>query len=356
MKATDARSLSEETLEVLRKQAHRLREDGRTWAEIASIVGVHISTLMSWARRFGIGTDKALGEVASARRGRRFGEGRRLSLVDEVALREHIVCGPPTALGLAHALWSRRAVQQAVRLKFGLDMPIRTVGEYLRRWGFTPQRPAKRALEQRPEQVRQWLETDYPAIVRRAKQEQAQVHWADETAVRQDTAWTRGYAPAGHTPLIEHATKRPTPGITMISALSNQGLLQFSLHDGAINTERFIDFMAGLVHDMPSKVFLIVDNLPAHRARRVHQWLQDKTEHIELFYLPPYSPQMNPDEWVNRDLKTELRTRPATSDRDALKCIARRFMEHLSSMPQRLMNYFGNQHVAYACSHRRYCL
>ena len=358
-KMTDGRSLSEESLELLRRQAHRLRlEDKRTWSEIASIVGVHLSTVMGWARRFDIGSAaiSAL-EVASAQRGRRLGQHRTLELADEVQLREIVVEGTPSALGLPYALWSRRAVHEAVKVKFGVDMPIRTVGEYFRRWGFTPQRPAKRAIEQQPAQVQQWLVVDYPAIVQRAKAEGALVHWADETAVRQDTAWVRGYAPAGCTPVLEHATRRASPAITMISALSNQGLVRFGFHDGAINAERFIGFMADLVRDTtPTKVFLIVDRLPAHRAVKVHDWLQGNKARIELFYLPAYSPQMNPDEWINRDLKTELRTRPAARDRDTLKTIAQRFMQTLASMPQRVTNYFQNQHITYASANAMYCV
>ena len=355
MNKTDGRLLSEESLELLRRQAHRLRQDKRTWGEIASIVGVHLSTVMSWLRRFDIGSASGRApKVASAQRGRRFGQARTLELVDEVGLRELILGGPPSTLGLAYALWSRRALQEAIKVKFAIDMPIRTVGEYFRRWGFTPQRPAKRALEQQPAQVQQWLQVDYPAIVRRAKAERAVVHWADETAVRQDTAWVRGYAPAGCTPVLEHAAKRPRPAITMISALSNQGLLRFSFYDGAIDAEHFIGFMADLVHDTPAKVFLVVDRLPAHRAGKVRQWVQDNSTRIELFYLPPYSPQMNPDEWVNRDLKCELRTRPAARERDTLKSIAQRFMHTLAGTPERIINYFSNQHIAYASANSMY--
>ena len=348
MNKSDGRLLSEASLELLRGQAHRLRLQGRTWAEIASIVGMHLSTVMSWSRRFGLGSATAR-EVASARRGRRLGDGRTLALAEEVMLREWVASGPPLALALPHALWSRRAVQQAVRIKFGIDMPIRTVGEYLRRWGFTPQRPARRALEQRPAQVQQWLQVDFPAIAERAKAEQAVVQWADETAVRQDTAWVRGYAAAGHTPVLEHAARRPSPSLTLISAVSQQGLVQFSLHDGAVDTERFIGFLSALVHDTPPKVFLIVDNLAVHRASRVRQWVEDHRDRIELFYLPPYSPQMNPDEWLNRDLKTELRLRPATQDRNALKAMACRFLQTLKQTPQRIRHYFDNEHLAYAC-------
>jgi transposase len=348
MDKPDGRSLSEESLELLRRQAHRLRREGRTWAEIASTVGVHLSTVMSWSRRFDIGSAEA-GEVASARRGRRFGEGRRLELADEVRLRELIVGGPPSALGLPYALWSRRAVQEAVKAKFALDMPIRTVGEYLRRWGFTPQRPAKRALEQRPEQVRRWLQEDYPAIVRQARAEAAEICWADETALRQDTAWVRGYAPAGHTPVVEHAARWKS--LTLISALTNQGLVRFACHDGAINAPRFIDFMQGLVDDAQRKVLLIVDNLRVHHAKTVQAWLASRKQDIEVFYLPPYTPQANPDELLNRDLKTELRTRPAATSAEALKRLALDFLATLAATPERVIRYFSNPHVAYAGKH-----
>jgi transposase len=186
--------------------------------------------------------------------------------------------------------------------------------------------------------VRYWLEEAYPDIVRRAKAEHGVIYWEDETAVRQDTAWIRGYAPAGHTPTHDHVTKRPTPGITMISALTNQGLLRFEFHDGSINSERFIEFMCDLIRDAQSKVFLIVGSLKAHKAMNVQEWLCAHNNEIELFYLPPYSPELNPDELVNRGLKSELRTRSASSNRGTLRSLAYDFMKALQGMPQRIMN------------------
>lgn len=134
----------------------------------------------------------------------------------------------------------------------------------------------------------------------------------------------------------------------MISALTNQGLLRFEFHDGSVNSERFIDFMGDLIHDEQSKVFLIVDNLRAHKSRSVQNWLAAHNKEIELFYLPPYSPELNPDELINRDLKTELRTRPASSNRGTLRRLARDFMQKLQGMPQRVANYFRGSRLAYA--------
>jgi transposase len=347
MSKQDARSLPEESLELLRKQAHRLRSDGRTWNEVAEIVGVHLTTVMKWARVFNIGGD-APTDVSSGRRGRRFGEKRTISLTDELLLRDQIVGGNPSQLSLPFALWNRKAVQEAIKMKFGIDMPIRTVGEYLRRWGFTPQRPAKHAVEQRPAQLERWMKVDYPAIFKRAKAEGAEIYWADETAIKQDTAWVRGYAPVGQTPVIEHRARWDS--ITMISALTNQGLVRFAFYDGAINKDRFIEFMGKLIQDAQRKVFLIVDNLRVHHAKLVNSWLETRKDRIEVFYLPPYSPEANPDEILNRDLKTELRTRPSAPNKDALREIALKFMKLLASTPERVARYFRSRHVAYAVS------
>jgi transposase len=344
MKKPDARSLSEESLELLRQQAHRLRGDGRTWSDIAGLIGVHLTTVMKWSRRFDLGQAQLSG-VKSERRGRRFGENRTISLVDETLLRDEIIGTHPSQMSLPFALWNRKAVQEAIKLRLGVDMPIRTVGEYLRRWGFTPQRPVKRAVEQRPELLHTWMEVTYPTIVKKAKAQGGEIYWGDETAIKQDTAWVRGYAPAGQTPVIRHAARWSS--VTMISAITNQGMVRFSFHDGAINTDRFIEFLEALIQDAQRKVFLIVDNLRVHHAKLVKVWLSERENQIEVFYLPPYSPEANPDEILNRDLKTELRTRPAAKNVEALKQIAHDFMEMLRLTPQRVIRYFASRQIAY---------
>lgn len=345
MNTQDARKLSEDSLELLRRQAHRLRHAGHTWVAISAAIGVHLTTVKKWARKFDFSVEE-LTHAESDKRGRRFGEKRTLSMANEYWLKDQIVGSSPSQLSLPFALWSRKAVHDVILMKFGVDMPIRTVGEYLRRWEFTPQRPAKRAAEQRPQAVKQWLEADYPAIVRRAKAEGGEVHWADETAIKQDTAWVRGYAPVGQTPVLEHRARWES--ITMISALTNQGQLRFAFYDGAINKDRFIEFMGALIQDAPSKVFLVVDNLRVHHAIKVREWLAPRREKIEIFYLPPYSPEVNPDEHLNRDLKTELRMRPSAKDAASLKSIAVAFMESVALTPQRIVRYFKSRHIAYA--------
>ena len=345
MDKIDARKLPPETLEHIRRQAFVLRKQGYTWAHIAEVCGVHVGTVLKWARR--ARADSVDTVIKGGQRGRRHGSGRTLTRVQEEQLRLKIIGSNPAQLQLEFALWNRRAVMLAIKQLFGIDMPIRTVGEYLRRWGFTPQRPVKRALEQDPARLKAWLEDAYPKIVTRAKAEDAEIYWGDETAIRQDSNWVRGYALAGMTPELRIAAAR-RGSTSMISVITNPGLVRFAFFEGAIDAERFIVFLQDLIQDAQRKVFLIVDNLRVHRANRVREWVAGNAGKIELFYLPPYAPELNPDEYLNRDLKTAIRSGPIAKNATALLGKARACMERIAAMPDRVRAYFSHDYVRYA--------
>lgn len=322
----------------------RMRTElGLTWKEIARVVGVNVGTVLNWSRRY---ATEGAGGLVSKTRGRRFLSGRTLTLAQEWQLRSMIVGQNPNQMSLPFALWNRRAVMELVKVLFDIDMPIRTVGEYLLRWGYTPQRPMKRALEQNPLKVEQWINETYPQIMARAKVEGATIYWGDETAVAEDGHWLRGYAPMGQTPVLAAPSKRH--GLTMISAISNQGLVRFEFIEGAMNTDLMIGFLQGLIADSTRKVFLILDNLRVHHAKLVTEWLQEHQEKIEVFYLPPYSPELNPDEYLNREFKTRLRSSDRAQSKSALLEKANAFMEFLKETPQRVMAYFKHSAVRYA--------
>lgn len=345
MEKIDARKLPKEALEHIRRQALVLRKQGYTWGHIAEVCGVHVGTVLKWSRRAAEGGADAA--IKGGQRGRRDGSGRTLTLVQEEQLRLAIVGSNPAQLKLEFALWNRRAVMMAVKRLFGIDMPIRTIGEYLRRWGFTPQRPVKKALEQCPERVSRWLKEEYPRIAARAKTEGGEIYWADETAIRQDAHWVRGYSPAGFTPEMRLPAGRHA-STTMISAITNQGLVRFTFFDGALDTDRFIAFLGDLVKDAGRKVFLIVDNLRVHHAKRVKEWLAERSPEIEVFFLPAYSPELNPDEYLNRDLKTTIRSGPIARTAAALTEKARTAMARIAAMPERVRSYFRHEPVRYA--------
>lgn len=193
MKEFDARKLPRGTQDEMRRQAMRMGEELKlSWKAIAKVVGVHVSTVIVWSKRYSMEGSKGLKSKA---RGRRYLSGRTLTLAQEWQLRSIIVGENPKQLSLPFALWNRRAVMQMVKVLVDIDMPIRAVGEYLLRWGYIPQRPMKRALEQNPVKVEQWLNDTYPTIAARAKAEGATIYWGDETAVAEDGHWLRGYAP-----------------------------------------------------------------------------------------------------------------------------------------------------------------
>jgi len=344
MDKIDARKLTMEGREVLRRTVIRLRrQSGMPIKALAAVAGVHFRTVEDWlarARREGEGS---LGEK---KRGRPIGACRKLTLADEAWLRDQIVGQTPQQMKLPFALWTRPAIKALVREQFGIEMQDRLIGKYLKRWGFTPQRPVKHALEQRPEQVAQWLNETYPGVVARAKEQGAMIYWGDETAVKEDANWVRGYAPRGKTPVL--ATPTRWHKLSMISAISPRGEVAFRIVEGSINAERFKEFLAALIDGASHKIFLVVDNLRVHHATLVKEWLADKTDKIELVYLPPYAPESNPDEYLNRHFKTALRSGPVSQDKQSLLDKAMHFMQTLAAMPQTVRAYFRHPKAAYA--------
>ena len=220
-------------------------------------------------------------------------------------------------------------------------MPIRTVGEYLRRWGLTVQRPAKQAMKQKPEQVEAWLNEEYPSIHAEAKAENAEIFWGDETAVQNVANYARGYAPKGKTPVVKVQAKKMH--INMISAISNQGKLHFLLYSEAINSDRLISFMRAIIKASDGrKVYLILDNLRVHYSKKVSEWVEEHKNQIRLFHLPPYSPEYNPDEYLNNDLKHNLGTQAMVKNVQELEANTSEFMDCLSADPDHVKAYFDH--------------
>jgi transposase len=185
---------------------------------------------------------------------------------------------------------------------------------------------------------------EYPKIVARAKTEDAEIHWGNETAMRQDSPSVRGYSMAGLTPVLRLPTSRHG-STSMISAITNQGLVRFSFFESAIDAERFFVFLKDLVQDAQRKEFLIVDNRRVHRANRVREWVAENTEKIELFYLPPYASELNPDEYLKREVKATIRSGPIAKTAAALLKKARTCMERIAAMPGRVRSYFSHEHL-----------
>lgn len=314
MEKEDARSLSAAAKEEKRKQAVRLRQRGQTYADIAEVVGVHERTVIRWIRTYEHAGAKGLKAKAL---GRPLGTGRSLSAQQEQQVQKLIADKTPDQLKMPYALWTREAVRQLIEQTFAIKLAIRTVGKYLALWGFTPQKPLKKAYEQNPKRVDHWLKESYPEIKARAKAEGAEIYWGDEAGMRNDSQHERGYAPKGKTPVIQLNAKRVS--MNMVSAITNQGRVRFKLFVGSMNADILIDFMKRLIKDAKRKVYLILDNLRVHHAKVVQAWLAEHMTEIKVFYLPAYSPELNPDEYLNCDLKHGVHSGVPARSKEQLK-------------------------------------
>jgi transposase len=259
----DSRQLSDEVLEALRLRALRGCELGFTEADVAGLLGVSRETVSRWWTAYAAGGWDAL---PSGRTGRPMGSGRTLSEEQAHHIQQQIDDHTPEDLGIAAALWTRKVVRDLIRNEYGIDRPVRTIGEYLKRWDDTAKVPRRHARDQDPAEVREWLEVTYPAIEGRAALEDAEIHWCDETGAAADAQPRKGYSRRGHPAPIEV----PDPHIRMnqVATISNEGMVHFLTYEETMTAVLFIRFLERLLRETSRKVFLIVDRLPAHEAGR----------------------------------------------------------------------------------------
>lgn len=343
MLSTDARKRSTEVQQHNREQAIRLHLSGKKREEIAEIVGVHRGTIGNWITLYNKG---GIDGLKIGQRGRREGDGRTLTVPQERRLKEIVVGKCPDQEQLPFALWSSTAIRALVKKMWAIDMSQRLVSSYMDRWGYTPQKGAKRAYERSDEKTQEWLNTTYPNIKQRAKHHQAEIFWGDETGISNQCQHVRGYAPKGQTPIITTQSKRLRSNL--ISAVNNQGKLRFMMYRETMTAQVLIRFMTRLIKDASKKVFLILDNLRVHHSKLVKQWLTEQTEKIEVFYLPAYSPDMNPDEYLNCDLKQGIRASSPARTQKQLEKKVLGHMRKIQALPHRVISYFSHPCIRYA--------
>ena len=344
MEERDFRSIGRAAQEELRRRALFLIErQGLSQGRAAQLVGVHRQTVNGWVKRHREQGEEGLldGRRVSPRRGK-----GALSAEEASQVRAWIVEQTPDQLGLPFALWTSRAARELIERRLTKRLGLTAVQLYLRRWGLTPQKPVVRARQRPPAAIQAWLERDYPALAKRAKAVRAVIYWGDETGISNQDQVGRSYAPRGRTPVVVRTAKRITR--SMISAVSNRGLMRFMLYEGALTADRFIAFLRRLVRDAGRKVVLIVDNLKVHKAGKVQAWVESHRHEIELYYLPAYAPDHNPSEYLNNDLKQELRQQPQPDTKEQLVERTRSVLRVLQRSPERVRAYFRPEPVRYA--------
>ena len=343
MKLKDARHLTASAQEALRYRVINAIENGMSKSEASRVFNVSRTAIHNWTKATAEQGTKAL---KAKKRGPR---ARSRLLPHQAATAVRLIeqkC--PDQLGLPFYLWTREAVQQFLAERFELSVSVWTIGRYLKKWGFTPQKPLRRAYEQDPLAVKQWLETDYPEICRSAKREQAEIHWGDEMGVRSDYQAGRSYGRTGQTPVVHGTGKRFR--CNLISTLTGRGKLYFKVFTQRFDSLVMLDFLRRLVRQRTQKIFLIVDSHPVHKSRAVRDWVERHSDRICLFFLPSYSPELNPNELVNHDVKTNAVGRQRPLNQTQMINNIRSYLRSRQRQPHIVRNFFHEKHVAYAAT------
>ncbi len=341
----DARTLTPKQQETLRKTAVRMvYQEDYTQRAAAQAVGVSRQEVCGWCRKY---EKHGMSALDAKNRGRKAGEKTLLQPWQCSQIVRAITDKTPDQLKLPFVLWTRAAVRDYIEEKYGICLKLNTMGNYLKRWGFTPQKPVKRAYEQNPKAVGKWMKEDYQVIKKRALKENAVIYWGDETNVTNEMHHGRSYAPKGKTPVVKKVGKKIK--INMISAVTNKGGLRWMTYTSTMTQSKYILFLARMIQSEPKKVFFIADNLSVHHGKKVKAWAESNSERIELFFIPSYSPELNPDEYLNRDLKTNVHLSKAPRDLKQLKTNVKSFMSMLQKTPSRVKKYFNSSKLDY-CS------
>lgn len=341
---TDARRLAPKTQEEIRRKAVAAVDAGMTQTKAAEVFGVAPKMIWQWLKAFREGGADALQARKRGPKGERATlKGWQAATICNMVRDKH-----PEQLKLPFVLWTADAVRLLIQRQFKIRVSQRTVRRYLKQWSVTPQKPVRRAYERNEEAVKQWLEQTYPSIRAASKEDKALIYWGDEMGVRSDHQAGRSYAPKGKTPVIAGTGQRF--GCNVVSALTNRGHLSFMVFQEGFTAPVFIRFLRRLVNQSGRKVYVIVDNHPVHPSRKVKEWLKKHEAEIRLFYLPGYGPDLNPDEMVNQDVKTNAVGRKRARTREQLMGHVRRYLDKRRSTPDLVKRYFHEPSVRYAAN------
>ena len=344
MMLTDARKLTPDAQEALRLRAVKMVvQDNIPKAKVARLLSVSRRAVINWCIKY---EDEGKDSLRKRKRGPNPEGMSKLKPWQCATVVNIIRDNCPDQLKMPFMLWTREAVQMLIEMKFGIKLSIRSVGNYLKRWGFTVQKPIRRAYERQDSAVRKWLNETYPEIAKRAKKENAEIHWGDEAGFRSDHQSGTTYSPRGKTPVIKGTGKRFR--VNMISTVTNKGTLRFMIYEKSFTADLFIKFLKRLIRSSAHKIFLIVDNLPVHHSKIVKEWVTKNSKRIEIFYLPAYSPELNPDELLNQDVKTNAVGRKRAKSLSELKENLRTYLFGTQKCKELVQAYFRKKEVAYA--------
>ncbi len=338
---TDGRKMSSAGKEALRLRVVHLIEDGASPEVLARTLDINPRTIYTWLAKYHYGGDDALKTQPKPGRPPKL-DGPQLSHLASIIREKN-----PLQLKFPFALWTLEMVRELIRREFGVSLSAVSVGRILHRLGLTPQRPLRRAIEQDPALVERWRNTDFPAIQREAQACNALIFFGDEAGIRSDYHRGTTWGTQGRTPIVPRTGARFS--VNMLSAVSAQGDLRFMVHEGTATAATFCEFLERLVTGMERPIFLVVDGHRIHRAKKVQRLVAQLDGKLKLFLLPPYSPQLNPDEWVWNNVKQRV-AKTFITTREQLIASARSVLHSLQRTPAKIIGFFRDPDCHYAAA------
>lgn len=337
---TDARALDHKTLTDLRKRAIASVQAGETPAEVASVLGIHLRTVFRWLALYrGGGLDQL---NANKRGGRR----SKLDSKDLKWLYDTVTMKNPMQLRFPFALWTSAMIRELIYKHLGVTLSKSSVCRLLGQMGLSAQRPLWKAYQQDPEKVRIWIEEEYPAIYKEAQKVGANIYFGDEAGVRSDFHSGTTWGKRAQTPIVSSTGARF--GANLISAVSLRGQMRFMITKGRVTAKVFIEFLQRLLINASGPIFLIVDGHPTHKAKCVRNFVESQNGMLKLFLLPPYSPELNPDEYVWNDLKNKCIGRKIITSPEELRKLIIGHMRKLQKLPELITSFFKSPTTKYA--------
>lgn len=340
MRKNDARKMDHKSLEELRIRAVQQVHSGESPELVTKVLGLNRWTIYSWLARYRSGGWDALRAKKIPGRPKTLTARQIKWVYDTVTLKN------PLQLKFEFALWTRGMIRVAIFKKFGIKLSLASIGRLLAQLGLSCQKPLFRAFQQNSSLVAQWLDKEYPKIKSLAKKLKADVFFEDEAGVRSDFHSGRTWAPVGKTPVVRVTGARF--GFNIISAVSPRGEMRFMVVHGSVGAKQFCEFLKRLMHNARRKVFVIVDGHPAHKAKLAKKLVESYKGNLRLFYLPPYSPELNPDEQVWNDLKNNALGRSIITGPDQFKEKALSHLKALQRNPGKVRSFFQMPETRYA--------
>jgi transposase len=340
MAKSDARKLDHKTLEAIRIRAVEQVHAGNSPEDVIKALGFSRSCIYEWLARYRAGGWQGLRAKPLAGRPKKI-TGRQMKWIYDVVTLKN-----PQQMKFDFALWTRGMIRILIHERFGIQLSLPSVGRLLAQLGLTCQKPLMRAFQQNPSLVEKWLQEEYPQIRAKAKKAGAEIFFGDEAGVRSDFHSGKTWAPRGKTPVIRVTGARF--GFNMISAVSPKGHMRFMIIEGKVAAKQFCDFLRRLVFKAERPIFLILDGHPVHRSAKVKTLLDSLKGQLQLYFLPPYSPELNPDEWVWNDLKNNGIGRMAVTGPDDMKGKVVSYLKRMQRSPHLIRSFFLAPTTKYA--------